>query len=169
MMLPEPAVRTRPTGPVSWPDTSAQERPPAGNRYAAAAWLLGRHPQLAAVVARVPGVVDVAPDGPDIDLTALADALLGLEADGAAWAAYEQDHPAPDDHRDYDHWLEAGPPARPTTRAIGPMSRGEVSRLRLLAVLSGERVPFGVWDTVGVDDDGRRTLLTDWCRALLAV
>ena len=153
---------------VAWPNTSTQE-PPAGNRYAAAAWLLGRHPHLATVVARVPGVVQDGPEGPDIDLEALADALLGLDADMAAWAAYEASHPRPDDERDYDDWLDAGPTSRPTTRAIGPMSRTEVSRLRLLAVLAGERVPFGLWDTVGIDDDGRRPLLTDWCRALLAV
>lgn len=154
---------------VAWPNTSTQD-PPAGNRYAAAAWLLGRHPHLATLVARVPGVVQVRPDGPDIDLEALADALLGLEADAAAWAAYEAYHPPPDDDQgDYDDWLDAGPTSRPTTRAIGPMSRTEVARLRLLAVLAEERVPFGVWDTVGIDDDGRRPLLTDWCRALLAI
>jgi hypothetical protein len=42
-----------------------------------------------------------------------------------------------------------------------------VARLRLLAVFSSQRVPIGLWDTVGLDDGGRH-LLTDWCRALLA-
>lgn len=152
---------------VAWPNTSTQE-PPTGNRYAAAAWLLGRHPHLAMVADRVPGVpVDIGTDGqPEIDLDALADALLGLDTDRAAWAAYEADHPAPTDDRRYDAWEAAGPPLRQTSRAIGPMSRTEASRLRLLAVFSSERVPFGIWDTVGLDDGGRR-LLADWCRALL--
>lgn len=157
----------RPESTPAWPDTSMDD-PPRGDRYAAAAWLLGRHRHLATVVERVPGVVEVGTDRPDVDLEALADALNGLHADGAAWAAYEGDQPPPSDDRRYDAWLEAGPTSRSTSRAIDRMSRTEVSRLRLLAIFSTQRVPFGHWDTVGLDDDGRQ-LLTDWCRALLAV
>jgi hypothetical protein len=151
----------------TWPDASAQE-PPVGDRYASAAWLLGRHPHLAIIADRLPGIVNIGFDGlPDIDLDALAEALVDLDADQAAWAAYQEAHPAPVHDRGYDAWEAAGPSWRPTSRSLGKMSSTEVARLRLLAVFSSHRVPFGLRDTVGLDRDGRQ-LLTDWFRALLA-
>jgi hypothetical protein len=166
MLSPEPPVHVNPRTAV-WPDTSVQD-PPVGNQDAAAAWLLGRHPQLSVLAGRVPGVVSVGVDGlPEIDLDALADALGAVETDRAAWAEYEVTHPAPGDDDEYDAWAAAGPKPHPGARSIGVMSRTEGSRLRLLAVFSSQRVPLGIWDTQGLDD-ARRQLLSDWCRALLA-
>jgi hypothetical protein len=150
-----------------WRDTSEQA-PPVGDQYAAATWLLGRHPQLAALAARVPGVVSVGSDGlPEIELDALADALIALETDRAAWAEYEAAHPAPRDDDDFDAWEAAGPKPHPGARSIGVMSRTEAARLRLLAVFSWQRVPFGLRDAQGLDPAGE-ALLVDWCRALIA-
>ncbi|MCW2538274.1 MAG: hypothetical protein JWQ26_3973 [Modestobacter sp.] len=103
---------------------------------------------------------------PAIDLGAFADALVALDADRAAWAAYEEARPAPDGDDRYDAWEAAGPQRHPMARVLGVMSRTEVARLRLLAVFSSQRVPLGVWDTQGLDDAGQE-LLFDWCRALL--
>jgi hypothetical protein len=103
---------------------------------------------------------------PAIDLGALADALVALDADRAAWAAYEEARPAPYGDDRYDAWEAAGPQRHPMARVLGVMSRTEVARLRLLAVFSSQRVPLGVWDTQGLDDAGQE-LLFDWCRALL--
>jgi hypothetical protein len=157
----------KPDSSSDWPDTSSQ-LPPSGNPYASAEWLLGRHRQLASVAARVPGVVAMDADGrPDIDLEALADAVLGLDAYRTAWAAYEEVHPAPHEEDGFDDWEAAGPKLTPASRAIGVMSRTEAAKLRLLAVFSSQRVPVGIWDTQGLDD-ARRRMLADWCQALLA-
>jgi hypothetical protein len=157
----------KPNSSSDWPDTSSQ-LPPSGNPYASAEWLLGRHRQLAAVAARVPGVVAMDADGrPDIDLEALADAVLALDAYRTAWSAYEAAHPAPDDEDGVEDWEAAGPQLPAPSRAIAVMSRTEAAMLRLLAVFSSQRVPLGIWDTQGLDD-ARRQLLSDWCQALLA-
>lgn len=150
---------------TTWPDTTGTE-PPADNPWRAAAWLLGRQPQLARIAARVPGIVTRDSDGDlDVDLEALAEALAALDASRAAWADYADRHPAPEEDREYDAWEAAGPQTLPTARAIGVMSGGEVRMLRLLGVFSStNRVPLNVGDTRGID--GR--VLADWCRALLA-
>jgi hypothetical protein len=130
--------------------------------------LLGRHRQLAVLASRVPGVITVSADGrPDIDLDAVADAVLGLDAYRTAWTAYQTAHPAPYDEDDFDDWEAAGPYLSRPSRAIAVMSRTEAAKLRLLAVFSSQRVPVGIWDTQGLDD-ARRQLLLDWCMALLA-
>lgn len=64
---------------ISWPDTR-HEPPPTDHLYRSAAWLLGRHPQVAALAARVPGIVSTDPEGPDVDLDALAEAFREREA-----------------------------------------------------------------------------------------
>jgi hypothetical protein len=151
---------------TAWPDTSGAE-PPGDNPWRSAVWLLGRHPQLARIAARVPGVVSRDSDGDlDVDLEALAAALAALDASRAAWADYADRHPAPEEDREYDVWEAAGPQTPPTAQAIGVMSSGEVRMLRLLAVFSSAtRVPLNVGDTQGLDD---RRLIADWCRALLS-
>lgn len=79
---------------VSWPDTRHEDQP-AQHPYRSALWLLGRHPQLAALVARVPGVTELEEDGPGLDLEALAAALAEHDAAAAALVAYERRHPRP--------------------------------------------------------------------------
>jgi hypothetical protein len=156
---------------ITWPDTTHDE-PPADHLYRSATWLLGRHPKLAQLAERVPGVVsnDFPLDGPEIDLERLVLALVELDADRAAWAEYERRRPAPYDDAKYDAWEAAGPPRGEQSQRLGEMSRTEVSRLRLLATFassSPRRVPFLVADLTGFDDEGQQ-LIADWCRALLA-
>lgn len=150
---------------TTWPDTTGTE-PPGGNPWRSATWLLGRHPQLAQLADRV-GIVSRDSDGDlDVDLEALAEAFVALDANRAAWADYEYRSPAPEDDREYDAWQAAGPQAPPIVRSIGVMSGGEVRMLRLLAVLSPTtRVPLHVGDAQGLGD-GR--LVADWCRAIQA-
>jgi len=90
-----------------WPDTSGDE-PPADDLYRSATWLLGRHPQLAELAARVPGIVEAADDGLGVELEALAAALVDHDAGVTAWAAYERAHRrAPDDDARYVAWQDA--------------------------------------------------------------
>lgn len=148
---------------LTWPDTRDVE-PPSDHLYRSATWLLGRHPQLAELVERVPGVLDEE-DGLFLDLDALANALVGLDTWHTAWAAYVRAHPAPAEDR-YDAFEEAGPQRTEQTRAVGAMSRTEQTRLRLLATFATGRVPFRASDLQGLDDNGQR-LLVDWCAALV--
>ncbi len=55
---------------MTWPDTLEQD-PPADHLYLSATWLLGRYPQLARLVERVPGVVEIGEDGAGVDLGVL--------------------------------------------------------------------------------------------------
>lgn len=155
-----------------WPDTTNAE-PPGDHLYRSALWLLGRHPKLAELAERVPGVVSQTLDGPDIDLERLVFALVELDDNRRAWAEYERRRPAPYDDDRYDAWELAGP-GKPgeMAQAIGVMSRTEASRLRLLATFAASapewrRVPFMVADLSGFDEEGQE-LIRDWCRAILA-
>jgi hypothetical protein len=151
---------------VTWPDTRRDD-PPTDHLYRSATWLLGRHPQLATLAERVPGVVNLDDDGPDIDLDALSDALVEHDAGTAAWTQYERRRPAPRDDSAYDAWVQAGPGTSPAATAVGQMSGSERTRLRLLAAFSSTRVPLRVADFGSLDDAGRR-LLADWCQAAQA-
>lgn len=152
---------------TDWPDTTDTE-PPQGSSWRAAAWLLGRHPQLAQLATRVPGVVTRDGDGDlDVDLDTLAATFLALQEHRKAWADYEDRSSAPQDDRAYDAWQAAGPQASAAVRAVSVLSGGEGRMLRLLAFLAPTaRVPLNVGDTQGIGD-GR--LVADWCRALLSV
>ena len=160
--------------PASWPDTRDVD-PPTDHLYASAVWLLGRHPQLAELAARVPGVVEPDPDPePDadgsgllLDLETLAQAVHDHDDHAADWESYTRHHLEPQDDDAYERWRAAGPTASDTARAIGQMSGTEQARLRLLAVFAGVRVPFRVLDLHGLDDEGQR-LLADWCAAVMA-
>jgi hypothetical protein len=149
---------------VTWPPTH-DAKPPAGHLYGAAVWLLGRHPQLAGLAERVPGVVTVDDEGPDIDLDALAEAFLARDRLVDQWEAYEHRTPAPRDDADYERWQAAGPKTTPAARAVGVMSGGEVARLRLLAAFSTCQVPLSVADLRPLDDAGQ-ALLADWCQVV---
>lgn len=155
---------------LTWPDTTGMAAP-GDHLYASATWLLGRHPKLAELAERVPGVVNDTVDGPDVDLERLVFALVDLDANRTAWADYERRRPAPYEDSRYDAWEAAGPgKAGEMAQAIGVMSRTEVSRLRLLATFassSPRRVPFMVADLSGFDHEGQE-LIRDWCTAVLA-
>lgn len=78
---------------LTWPDTSHDD-PPADHLYKTATWLLGRHPRLATLAARIPGLVYV--DEHDGDLSIDIDHLGEVFAAGPkyneAWEDYESTH-----------------------------------------------------------------------------
>jgi hypothetical protein len=156
-----------------WPDTT-DVPPPHGDAYACADWLLGRHSALAELVARVRDVVYEPPDSPGgvvLDLDALADAILDLDAAHAAWVEYTRSHPEPGYGATdvaYEAWQSAGPPrAAGAAHDIAVMSSTEATRLRLLAVFAPAGARISAVHLRGLDPGGR-VLLADWCRALYA-
>jgi hypothetical protein len=128
-----------------WPDTT-NEPPPTYHCYASALWLLGRHPQLAELADRVPGLARRDPDGTW---------FLDLERLAEAFRAH------------YQGWLTTSDAIEARMRELGRMSRTERTRLRLLAFFAAERVPISANDLNGLDADGQR-LLADWCTAIQA-
>lgn len=150
------------TSSMTWPDTSGQDQPPRDHLYASATWLLGRHPMLARLVQRVPGAVVTDEDALSLDLELLAEAFIGLADYHHAWQVYEKTQPAPDSDQQYDDWCEAGPAHSRATGALLPMSRGEITMLRMLATFAATRLPFSINDLWGFDG----AYLRDWCRAV---
>lgn len=155
----------------TWPDTSAED-PPRDHPYRAAAWLLGRHPRLAHLTARIHGVIYI--DGEDgdvgVDLDQLGDVFAAWPAYNDAWADYEHRHRPPEDEDAFHMWQESGPKADNFAAGLsdlGVMSSGEVASLRLLATLGATRIPFKLGDLRSLDAEGQR-LLADWCRVVLA-
>ena len=140
--------------------------PPADWSYGVAYWLFHRHPALRQLVARVPGGIDE--DG-DPSPSVIADAVNDLDAGRIAWKEYRQRHPEPrdDDEDGWAAWEATGPQLTPGAAAIGVMSRTEVSRLRMFAFWSGERIGLERYDFVGLDGPGQR-LVDDWTAALRA-
>ena len=162
---------------TTWADTSGLERPE--RRYSpwhAAAWLLGRHPQLVALVDRTGLAVDDPndPGRPEFYVDELANAFLEHERVAVQWESYEKTRPYPGQaegeaaYEDrLEEWSEAGPSCTTVAaRALGPMSGSEVKRLRLLATLAISRVPFHIDDLSGLDDPGQQ-LVKDWCLLVL--
>lgn len=133
-------------------------------------WLLGRHPRLAGLAARVAGAVTVEDGEPALDLDHLADVIAAVPAYGQAWRVYEVTHRPPEDDDGYDRWQQAGPRAEQFAIGLADflvMSSGEVAALRLLATLAGRRVPFTVADLRSMDAEGQR-MVADWTRAVRA-
>lgn len=156
---------------TAWPDTFNTPAP-VDNNYRAALWLLGRHPRLADLMDRVPGVVSVEDGEPGIDLEHLAAVLNGVPAYNRAWEDYEAQHRAPsgDDDSEFYRWQEAGPKADDTVSGLAAflvMSSGEKAMLRLLATLALDPAPFNVGMLRSFDAEGDR-FLRDWCAALTA-
>ena len=75
---------TKPKNRTDWPDTTGVDDPPRDHPHAAAAWLLGRYPRLAALAARVHGVVGV--DDDDIDADVEGELWLDLDHLGDVFA-----------------------------------------------------------------------------------
>ena len=147
------------------------DSPPVDDNYRAAVWLVARHPALARLVDRVPGMVDADADA-DLELDVVGDAVRALDAYHRAWAEYRATTWEPNQDEAWERWADAGPALddfgpRGAVAALGVMSRTEVSRLRLLATLGTERVEFAANDLDGFDADGLR-LIHDWCRILTA-
>lgn len=131
------------------------DKPDGKGRWWWAAWLLGRHPQLAHLARRAL-VVHVDSDGDlDVDLDALADAFRIYDEVSASW----------DDR--WESWEDVRPAVPVAVQAIAPMSGSEKGRLRLLAVFAypDHRVPLNASDLSAFDENGAR-LLVDWCDAL---
>ncbi len=156
---------------TTWPDTSSELAP--RDPYAAAVWLLGRHPRLAQLVDRIPDLVDrdVQDDTvvPTLDMTVLADALTGAPVWAGRWGDYVATQPEPAVYDDavWEMWEEAGPKPSPALGAFLPMSSGEQGMLRLFAVIGSDRVPFCLADVRGWDAAGQ-AFLDDWRQVVAA-
>jgi hypothetical protein len=138
--------------------------------YAAAAWLVNRHPTIAELLGRMDlWTGNESDEGKEVHLRHLAEAINDAEQYGAAWKLYEEERPAPfydeDDPKQaalYDAWEQAGPShSNPRAAAFGPMSGGEKRMLRMLAILAPSTpVRFNLAYTADVDqgyrDDWRR-------------
>ena len=156
------------TAAPTWPDTTGQATAPTDDTYASAVWLLGRHPQLARLAGRVPGLVTVDRDGLCIDLELLAEAFAGVVEYGQAFRAYVAQNPEPNVNEDpvsHRIWCDAEPRPSRQARGLVPMSRSEIMRLRLLATFASTGVSFSLGALWGFDPEGRR-LLDDWCLAV---
>jgi hypothetical protein len=153
---------------VSWPDTTGQP-PPAGEPpYRSAPWLLGRHPKLAELVARVPDMVVVDDDGPWLDVEALATAIDEHDQYADAWHDYTLRRPALADDAAHERWVARGPRTTADATAFGQLSSTEQTRLRLLAMFATVPVAIHIGDVARVDQAGR-ALLADWCQAVQAL
>jgi hypothetical protein len=152
-----------------WPDTS-HARPPADHLYRSGTWLLGRHPRLARLAARVSGVIEIEDGEISIDLDHLADVIAAVPAYNDAWDAYERAHRPPQGDAAWDQWQQAGPTADSIIVGLhdfSVLSSGEAASLRLLATFASHRAPFKVSDLSSLDAEGQR-LLTDWAHAVAA-
>ena len=98
------------TSLTAWPNTR-DVPPPTDHLYRSATWLLGRHPRLALLAARIRGVVVIEDGELAVDLDHLADVLSAARPYTAAWEDYEYRHRPPEGDDEYETWREAGPKA----------------------------------------------------------
>ncbi len=98
------------TSLTAWPSTR-DVSPPTDHLYRSATWLLGRHPRLALLAARIRGVVVIEDGEPAVDLDHLADVLSAATPYAAAWEDYEYRHRPPEGDDEYETWRQAGPKA----------------------------------------------------------
>lgn len=152
------------------PPAAAGDRPPSDHLYASAVWLARRHPTLLQLADRAGVLVEDEEGDVVLQLDELAEALNALDEYFRAWADYDRRTYLRNDATDAEvtAWEKAGPKhSNPRSPAIAPMSRTEVTRLRLLAFFAGDRIALRAGDLYGLDDSGQ-SLLADWCRAVLA-
>lgn len=159
------------TSLTSWPNTR-DVPPPTDHLYRSATWLLGRHPRLALLAARIRGVVVIEDGELAVDLDHLADVLSAASPYAAAWEDYEHRHRPPEGDDEYETWLQAGPKADCFAGGLSDflvMSSGEIAAVRLLATLATTRSvpPFGVAHIRSLDAEGQR-LVGDWCAVVRA-
>jgi hypothetical protein len=159
------------TSLTAWPSTR-DVPPPTDHLYRSATWLLGRHPRLALLAARIRGVVAIEDRELYVDLDHLANVLSATTPYTAAWEDYEYRHRPPEGDDDYESWQEAGPKADSFAEGLSDflvMSRGEIAAVRLLATLATtSSVPcFGVAHLRSLDKEGQR-LVADWCAVVCA-
>lgn len=156
---------------TGWPTTFDKE-PPRCEPYPAALWLLGRHPMLARLVARVEGAVYSDPEtGLRLQLDGLADTMSALPRWSADTAEYARTTPPPEGDDAYEAWEDAGPDPDDYAEGLADvvvMSDTEVTRLRMLAMFSTTPMMFCYRDLYGFDNEGL-TFVADWCKALQAV
>jgi len=153
---------------MNWPDTVGQD-PPADHLYLSATWLLGRYPQLARLVERVPGVVEIGEDGVGVDVDVLAEAITGQARAAAEWSEYRSKHQPPEEEGEaYIAWEAGGPPTSPGAEAVKEMSGTERTWLRLLAAFAPTGVALTVAELQSLDAAGHE-FLADWCRAVQTV
>jgi len=153
---------------MTWPDTVGQD-PPADNLYLSATWLLGRYPQLARLVERVPGVVEIGEDGAGVDLGVLAEAITGQARADAEWLEYRSMHQPPEEEGEaYTAWEAGGPPTSAGAEAVQQMSGTERVWLRLLGAGAATGVTLTVAELQSLDAAGHE-FLADWCRAVQTV
>jgi hypothetical protein len=124
----------------------SDDAPPADHPYAAALWLVRRHPQLAELARRVPGVHGHDSQGPWLDLDALADGI---------------------NHYDDDQAPEDDTIASAAACEFSRLSGSEQGRLRLLATMGWSSVRFRVGMLSAFDQAGQ-ALIGDWYTALRA-
>ncbi|MFB6726751.1 hypothetical protein ACFCV3_41660 [Kribbella sp. NPDC056345] len=147
---------------TNWPDTTGA-LPPGDHPYGVALWLLGRHPQLAHLVDRVPGIAGVENGRASLNLDLLAAAFAEVDAYKAAYKeAFGWNVPS---DAEADRFQADQPNPGPAADELLVMSSTELSRLRLLATLSSEGVQFKVSHFRAFDDAGNR-LLGDWLDAV---
>jgi hypothetical protein len=156
---------------TAWPDTRSTA-PPTDQLYKSATWLLGRHPRLAQLAARIRGVVAIEDNQMGIDLDHLAEVLSAVKPYHDAWDDYECSHRAPQEDDAYEAWHYAGPKADAFAVGLADflvMSSGEIAALRLLAALASTSSvpPFGVAHVRSLDREGQR-LVEDWCAVVVA-
>ena len=153
---------------MTWPDTVGQD-PPADHLYLSATWLLGRYPQLARLVERVPGVVEIGEDGVGVDVGVLAEAIAGQARSAAEWLEYRSTHQPPEEEGEaYIAWEAGGPPTSAGAEAVNAMSHPERTWLRLLATFAATGVTLTVADLQSLDAVGHE-FLADWCSAVQTV
>jgi hypothetical protein len=153
------------TSLTAWPDTR-DVPPPTDDLYRSATWLLGRHPRLTLLAARIRGVVAIEDGELCVDLDHLANVLSAVMPYTSAWEEYEYRHRPPEDDA-YEAWLEAGPKADSFAEGLSDflvMSSGEIAAVRLLATLAttSSVPPFALAHIRSLDEEGRR-LVDDWC------
>lgn len=159
------------TSLTAWPNTG-DVPPPTDDRYRSATWLLGRHPRLARLAARIRGVVAIEDDELSVDLDHLAAVLSAVTPYTDAWEDYEYRSRPPDGTDAYEAWRETGPKADDFADGLSDflvMSSGEIASVRLLATLATTSLvpPFGVAHIRSLDEEGQR-LVHDWCAVVCA-
>jgi hypothetical protein len=158
------------TSLTAWPNTR-DVPPPTDHLYRSATWLLGRHPPLCRVTARIRGVVAIEDGELSLDLEHLADVLSPVTSYTAAWEDNEYRNRPP------KTTMTTRPGERPGQKlTASPMAFRtssscpvEIAAVRLLATLATTSLvpPFGVAHTRSLDENGQR-LVADWCAVVCA-